>query len=457
MPCEKLLQLLDNAPWEDGKQGGISNDIAAHVSSCQHCSCYNPNRLLDDVVKEHAPSKALRRVSHHKWLLYWRQGTLLLALILLVSVSIISGVSLIYAANSTTVTITPDHPLISDGFSVTGVIGQPDPAQMQISAPRRSVSNPSQATVQGTGHNHIPAKNAKGTLIFFNTLLTSQTVAAGTPISVGKGVEIITDRLLIIPPATKRTLGTASVSAHASSAGIVGNIRALTLNRTPCCGAGITVSNTAAFTGGQDQQHYTFVQQSDVDAVANPLGDQLKQQSRDQLKAKRAQGEMPIGQPQCDDPNVSEDQLIGDHGRNIPSTTSTVSVTCREHLYNQQQLQKLAEGHLQEKTTSQYGPNYKLVGAVQVKPMSQTVNDESVNMVVDAKGVWVFQPTDAQEAEWKRWIAGQSKLKATTFLQSQKGVSKASIQMSGDTVSDDTNKIGCDMENVEGLSPIANP
>src|SRR5436305_2132437 len=47
MHCETLLQLLDNAGLENGKQGAIDNDIIAHMRSCPHCSSYDPASLLD--------------------------------------------------------------------------------------------------------------------------------------------------------------------------------------------------------------------------------------------------------------------------------------------------------------------------------------------------------------------------------------------------------------------------
>jgi len=80
-----------------------------------------------------------------------------------------------------------------------------------------------------------------------------------------------------------------------------------------------------------------------------------------------------------------------------------------------------------------------------------------VNMLVEAKGIWVSQPNDAQQSDWAKLIAGKTLADAIFLLQSQKGISKASIQMNGNTVSDDPNKIVFSIGTVNGLPPIANP
>src|SRR5436305_1318127 len=355
-----------------------------------------------------------------------------------------------------TVTITPDSHLVSKSYVVTGVTDPPNAAQLQISAPQPTTSNQSQTTVNGTGATHIKPQQAAGSLTFFNAAAFSQTVAAGTTFTIRNGLQIVNDQAAIIPAGNGATNGSATVPAHAVAAGTAGNMNAFTLRQVSCCTTGIFVSNTAAFTGGADQKDYNFVKQSDVDAKANPLKDQLVQQSTNQLKAKIEQGEVLIGQPQCQ-PSVKADQPIGDQGTNIPSTTITVSVNCREQLYNQQQLQKLMENQLKTMATGQYGPNYGLIGAVQVKPTITKVNDGSVNMLVDAKGIWVSQPTDAQKSDWAKLIAGKTPADAISLLQSQKGISKASIQTNGNTLPSDPNNIVFSMEKVNGLPPIANP
>lgn len=311
-----------------------------------------------------------RRVPH--WLIFLLVGALLVSII---------GIFL----SNAIVTITVKS------YPITGVTGQPpDAAQLQISARQLTITSHSQAPVKGTGGNDIPGQQATGTLTFFNQFPSSQTVKAGTPFAVSHGVQIVTDQMAVIPADDNGTLGTTTVSAHATPAGVAGNIDTLTLNRFPCCSlmGNIQVSNTAAFTGGQDPQPYSFVKQSDVDAVANRLGDKLKQQSKDQLKAERGQGEMPIGEPQCGKPNVEEDQPIGDHGMNIPSTTITVSVTCNQQLYNQPQLQMLMRDQLKKIAMKQYGTNYVLsIGDVQVT--TPTINPGSVIMQVDAKETFI--------------------------------------------------------------------
>jgi len=361
-----------------------------------------------------------------------------------------------------TVTITPDSHLISKNYVVTGVTDQPNPAQLQISAPQPTTANQSQATVKGSGRTQTDPLPARGTLTFANSRPFSQTVAAGTTFTVRDGVQIVSDQAAVIPAGNGITNGSAIVRAHAIPAGTAGNIPALTLNVASCCATGIAVSNTAAFTGGQDPQDYTFVTQIDIDKVAQPIKDKFVQQSTNQLKAKVAQGEVLIRQPDCQS-KVTADQPIGDQkdGRNIPSTTITVSVNCREVVYNQPQLQKLMEDQLNTIALSQFGQNYGLVGAVQIKPTVSKINQGSVIMVVDAKGMWVFaknQPTDAQKQDWAKLIAGKTIADAIPLLQRQTGIGKADIEMKdGNILPGDPTRIAFTIKPVDGFPPIGNP
>ncbi len=64
-----------------------------------------------------------------------------------------------------TVTITPNHPTVSDSFVVTAVTGTPNPTAQQVQARVVNYTSPSQsASANATGS--LPGANATGTLTF---------------------------------------------------------------------------------------------------------------------------------------------------------------------------------------------------------------------------------------------------------------------------------------------------
>ncbi len=110
-----------------------------------------------------------------------------------------------------------------------------------------------------------------------------------------------------------------------------GNIGANTLYLSPCCASGITVSNTSAFSGGQDSQNYTVVDQSDVNNAATPLGNQLLQTAQSSLKSQEHSGEVFSSQPQCST-NVTSKPAVGAASKTV---TAYVAATCSGEVYDQ--------------------------------------------------------------------------------------------------------------------------
>ncbi len=76
--------------------------------------------------------------------------------------------------------------------------------------------------VPATGTMHQNATRASGTITFYNGLLTSQTIAAGTILTGSDGVQIETDQPATIPAADPPVEGQITVSAHAVSVGASG-------------------------------------------------------------------------------------------------------------------------------------------------------------------------------------------------------------------------------------------
>ena len=376
--------------------------------------------------------------------------------------NIVPGVSL---SSSATVTITPTSKNIKNTYVITAVTGTPSASQRQVQARILTYTTPSQSkTVNATGIKKTPGARASGTLTFFNGSTSAFTVAAGTLFVTGSGVQLVNDVQANIPAANPPNEGSVTVSAHAVNVGSSGNIPALAINAT-CCATGnfILVKNLNAFTGGQDPQNYTFVQQSDIDGAANPLEQQLMTTALNNVKGQKRTGELYINASnpvQCT-PNVSANHQAGDKASSV---TVTVTATCSGEVYNQQAAETMAAGLYKSDSTINPGPGFALTGNVTTNLTQATVLDSrgTVSLLVQAQGTWVYQITSTQEKAGAQQIKGKSTHDAQTFLLGQTGVSHVAIQLSsGNTLPTDPNQIKFVIQNVPTGSgsptPVSSP
>jgi len=366
---------------------------------------------------------------------------------------------------SATVTITPASSNVSNTFELFGVTGTPDPSQRQVQARQlSSTSGPQSKTVNATGVRQTSGTQATGTMTFYNSAFVDQQVNAGTDFLLANGVQIITDINVDIPRATGtppfiRT-GVASVSAHAGSVGPGGNIAALTINRA-CCTAdsSIFAKNLTAFTGGQDPQNFTVVQQSDIDSAAKPLKDMLTPQAQDSVKGQIHPNEQLVNPLQCT-PDVTSDHNAGDRATNV---TVIVKVNCSGEVYDKQAAQMIASDLLKQQAAKTPGPGYALVGDLVTKVTQVMVTDPkkgTLLLQVKAEGIWVFQLSDAQKQALANLIAGKSKQDAQALLLKQPGIARANIVLSGgdgNTLPTDPTQITIVVQSVPGLPGSTTP
>ncbi|HEV2661046.1 MAG TPA: hypothetical protein VGU68_10620, partial [Ktedonobacteraceae bacterium] len=295
---------------------------------------------------------------------------------------------------------------------------------------------------------------AQGSLTFFNSLSVEQTVASGTVFTVN-GVRIANDGPANIPAANLPTTGFVSVGAHALTTGTAGNIGAGALNGS-CCGNGIVVRNDT-FTGGRDAVNYTFLQQSDVNgAISQGAKDNAKQNALADLQKQVRTGEQQTGATQCT-PTTSVDQPVGDKGSNVSSANVTYLVKCTATVYDYQGAQNIVQDLLKAKANANPGPNYVLVGAIQTSVTGQTTTGNVLSLFFSAKGIWVYQFTDAQKLQLARSIAGKSVADAQNILNATPGVASARIDYSGgNTLPTDPNQISIVIQPVAGLPSTGN-
>ena len=355
-------------------------------------------------------------------------------------------------APSATVTIIPASQTVQSKFAILAVTGKPNSSQRQVQARQLSYTTPVQSkTVKATGVGHIPATQAKGSLTFFNALSFSQTVGAGTVFTVN-GVQIVNSVPAVIPGANPPTEGSVTVAAHAVTTGTSGNIGAYALSLRPCCATGISVENTVTFTGGQNEQNFTIVQQSDINNVANPLVSPTEKSALSSVQAQRHANEQFVGQPQCA-PKVNANPPVGSHSQTV---TVSVSATCSGEVYDQGGAVALAVTSLQNQANIHPGKSYKLVGKIvtSISKIAVIDNKGTVSLVINAAGIWEYNFGATQETQLAKLIAGKSQQAAQGILAAQTGVGKvASIVLSsGTTLPTDPTQIHIVVQDVTGLT-----
>jgi len=357
------------------------------------------------------------------------------------------------ASPTATVTITPKSIVAQNKYVITGITsGQPDISKRQVSARLLSfTTQPQSKTVSATGFVNTPATHATGTLTFVNGSFAPYGVTAGTIFTDAHGVQIANDILAYIPAADPNTgFGRVTVPAHAVTPGSRGNIPAFDFSNMICCGnSSVEVSNTVAFTGGQDPQKYIAVQQSDIDNAAKALKQPLLQSALSSLNGLKHPNEQFVKTPTCTT-NVTSNHQAGDRATSV---TVTVTATCSGEVYDQLSARTIAADLLKTETDKS-NPGFALTGNI-LTTIIQATADKSgkVTIVVDAKGLWVYQFNNAQKSQLAALIVGKTQAQATAILAAQPGVGKIdgiSIS-SGNTLPTDPSKITIVVQNVPGI------
>ena len=316
-----------------------------------------------------------------------------------------------------TVTITPDSKDVTNIYQIIGVTGTPNPSMREVSARIISTTSPSQSkTVQSTGS--IPGTRATGALTFLNSGSTktfgSVVLRGASGVSVTFNGPITVDALP----------GFLTVTGFAVNIGSSGNIGALDITG-PCCAAGITVKN-GAFSGGQNPQPNSVVQQSDINGAASALTVSLTPSTQADLQKQVHAGEQVVPNTLRCTSAVSANHAAGDHA---PNVTVIVSVTCKEEVYDQSAAMTMAASLLAKQASTDPGPNYALTGNIVAEVTRVTVVDTkgTLSILVKAEGVWVYQFSDSVLQGFTNHIANMSNQDATNYLMGQPGVQAVKI------------------------------
>jgi hypothetical protein len=231
--------------------------------------------------------------------------------------------------------------------------------------------------------------------------------------------------------------GTVTVNATATNAGIGGNIPAydidgegdiIELNTNRKIGTAY-LQNPSAFTGGQDANDYTYVQQQDIDAVVNPFSAQLTPSARQQAQQELQSGEQLVRDFACTN-SVNTDHKVQE---TADSVTVTIQVTCSGIAYNKQDLLTAAINAQKAAAITQLGTRYQPSGDIMtgVPSLDTSSKNGSIVYEVPTDGIWLFQIDGALEQEMAHSIAGRSQRDATDLLLQRKGIKSVMITTTG--------------------------
>lgn len=379
-----------------------------------------------------------------------RKGRRLLAVALITLAVLLICTSIVYAAlggfsslfgrafgtPSAIVTITPMRKDLKNTYLISAVTGTIDPTQHEVQSRQISLTTSPQSQVaNATGARQVSGTQATGRLIF-ETAGPSTTIPAGTVYTGKSGVQVATDKDVNILDGNHVW----PVSAHAVKPGANGNIPASDIQQD--IGSKFYVYNDAPFTGGQDPQNYTVVQQSDIDGVAKSLESQYAPDPQKVLQGKVQANERFIGTPQCT-PNMTSNHGAGEAATSV---IVTVSFTCTGEVYDQQGALAMAKQWLIQDASKNPGVGYTLVGnVVIIQAQAPTLNNnQTLSVPITTEGVWVFQINNANEQALAKLIAGKKRETAQSLLSHQPGIAQDQVQLMGgdsDTLPSDTKQI----------------
>jgi hypothetical protein len=268
-------------------------------------------------------------------------------------------------------------------------------------------------TAPATGRRHQSATQAQGEITFYNGLLSSQTIAAGTVLTGSDGTQVATDQAAVIPAGNPPSYGQVTVSAHSVIAGKQGNIQTLAIN-TACCATSIVAKNTTAFTGGADARDDTIVTRQDINNVVTSLLITLGQVETAAPHVQLHPGEALIT-THCT-PHVSTNHKAGEEAKHV---SVSVSITCSGIAYTAHEVNANDTQMLTTIARQRFGTGYIPLGDTHVTIIRATITNQAQGMVtltvnIEATLVYHIPPggegADEKTHCWKNTQARTSDL-----------------------------------------------
>lgn len=282
------------------------------------------------------------------------------------------------------------------------------------------------ATANASGS--IRAKQATGQLTFINNGSTDVTIQS-TVITDNDGIQISFQGPITIPAAPPSST---IVTGFALQVGIEGNIPILDIVKQ-CCAPNIVVKNTSAFTGGQDAQQNSVIQQKDIDGAAKPLETSEGEQAQADLRAQMRPDERVAGNAQCQ-PQISANQQVGALAKQV---TVQVTEICRETVYDYNAARHSLTQDLQRSASTDptLGAAYVLTGQITLSLIATTPGSGNVvlgpALEFHAQGLWRYQFKPTALHDFATQIAGKSQDAARALLLRQPGIVAVQFSTTG--------------------------
>jgi hypothetical protein len=268
-------------------------------------------------------------------------------------------------------------------------------------------------TVPASGTGHQDARQATGTVTFYNGQQSALTIAQGTVLAGSDGVNIATTEPATIPAGNPTAgYGTVTVPAQALQAGSIGNIAGGDVNTT--LALAVFVKNNP-FRGGQDERTFAVVTKEDIQQVVTRLTPRLFQSEQAALTAQLQAGEQ-LFSPSCT-PTTNTDHQPGDEATHVKVT---VAETCTAGAYNQQAVQAQGEPLLNEKART-LGKGYHLIGDIHPTIFAKQA---TASIRVQFTGTYLYQ---INQQALTTLIAGQSRQRALLLLTRIAGIQHVTI------------------------------
>jgi serine/threonine protein kinase len=348
----------------------------------------------------------------------------LLAIVLLLLFAGISAFAQNFSQSSATVTLTLESHTIQNTYVLTA---SPDTAittQSQVQA--RQLSQVVSQSKTGQASGYFAGTRATGSITFKNNSMgcgCPVDIPAGTSFTDAHGIQVVTDVAASVASGCTDT-----VSAHAVVYGVSGNIPANDIQAN--YSSTITASNPSAFTGGQNGQSNSVIQQSDIDSLATPLQTQTIKIAQTNLQSQVKTNEKLLATPVCQSQTTSS-QAAGDIASSV---TVTVTTTCTAEVYDYTGAIQTVQQQVQKQASTYFSSDFVLQGNLQTQVVSATLVDTKVGKIlleINALGKWAYHLDNSQKQSLQRIIAGRSVSDARSLLASQQGISHVQIAVSG--------------------------
>ncbi len=367
-------------------------------------------------------------------------------LCLLIPLLLIAGITawLVHpAAARATITLTAQQSSVAQNITIVAVTGTPTAEQIQAQTLSATATQHTSTPIPATGRKSIPEIVAHGSMTFYNLASSVQTVPLHTVLTASNGVQVVTLAQAVVPPASGNPLvmGQDTVPAQATQPGSIGNLVAHAVTATCCVADGtITARNDQAFTGGQDADSYTFVQQNDIDQTSASLQPQAIQQAKANLVARLGKNEQGIEQSQTCTTQTTATPPAGSR-----SATFTVSVTatCKEQTYPKDAAQRQAHNAFITQAQKKLGFAYQLQGQPTTGAAQTNIQTQGTLLItIPVEGIFRYQLNLVALQRLTPQLAGKSWREAQAILLKQAGVGRAALTgISGDTLPASANQI----------------